>query len=49
VKETPSAGSYVPSTIPIEGQGVPTGVAVDAAGDLYVTFIDNGDTGEVFR
>lgn len=49
VKETPSGNSYVRSTIPISHKGVPTALALDASGDIYLTFTDSSDNGQIFR
>jgi sugar lactone lactonase YvrE len=36
LKETPSAGGYSQSVIPISGSVYPLGIAVDGSGDLYI-------------
>lgn len=52
LKETVSEGSYVQSNIPVPSGGVPTGLAVDGFGNIFVSYTGNGvspDVGQIFE
>jgi serine/threonine-protein kinase len=44
-----AAGSATPTVLPFTGLGSPDGVAVDAAGNLYVTDAGNWPAGRVLK
>jgi sugar lactone lactonase YvrE len=41
LKETPSGGGYILSTLPISGIGVPAGIALDGRGDIFISDFAN--------
>jgi streptogramin lyase len=49
LKETPSAGGYVQSVIAVPSGGVPSGVSVDAVGNLYVNYTVTGAPSQLFK
>jgi streptogramin lyase len=49
LKETPSAGGYVQSVIAVPSGGVPSGVSVDAVGNLYVNYTVTGAPSQLLK
>ncbi len=47
MKETPSGGSYIQSTIPTTALDNPLGIAVDNSDNLYIVQTANGSTSVV--